>query len=336
MLNVAIALVPVVAFLVALLLMDSFKLVSWRAVGLALLAGALAAYGASFLNLHLAEELRLPLLVLSRYVAPLTEEGLKALYVLFLIRRGRIGFLVDAAILGFAVGTGFALFENLEYLRALTDRRLLLWMVRGFGTALLHGGTTAILATVAKALYDRRGGGTSPALGAFLPAFLLAAALHSLFNHFLLPPVAATLLLLTSLPLLMIVVFERSERVTRDWLGVGLDTDLELLDAILKGTVLETRVGAYLESLKGRFSGPVVADMLCLLRTQLELGIRAKGLLLAREMGLEVEVGEDARAGLRELRYLEEAVGRTGLLALKPILRRTSRDLWQVYLLEGA
>jgi hypothetical protein len=53
-------------------------------------------------------------------------------------------------------------------------------------------------------------------------------------------------------------------------------------------------------------------------------------------VGLEVEVGGGRAAGLRELRYLEEAVGRTGLLALKPILRRTSRDLWQVYLLEGA
>lgn len=335
MLNVAIALVPVVAFLVALLLMDSFKLVSWRAVTAALLAGALAAFCASALNLHVAVALQLPHHVLSRYLAPVTEEGLKALYVLYLIRRGRIGFLVDAAIAGFAVGTGFALVENLEYLRALTDRRLLLWMVRGFGTALLHGGTTAILATLAKALYDRRGGGPL-ASSAFVPALLTAIALHSLFNHFLLPPIAATLLLLTFLPLLMIVVFERSERATRDWLGVGLDTDLELLGAILKGTVLETRVGAYLESLKGRFSGPVVADMLCLLRTQLELGIRAKGLLLAREMGLEMEVGDDARAGLQELRYLEGAIGRTGLLALKPILRRTSQDLWQVYLLERA
>ena len=36
MLNIAVALLPVLAFLAALLLMDSFKLVSWRAVLLAL------------------------------------------------------------------------------------------------------------------------------------------------------------------------------------------------------------------------------------------------------------------------------------------------------------
>ena len=74
--------------------------------------------------------------------------------------------------------------------------------------------------------------------------------------------------------------------------------------------------------------------MLCLLRIHLELSIRAKGLLLAREAGFEAPVGEDVRANLQELRYLEGAIGRTGLLALKPILRRSSRDLWQVCLLE--
>ena len=74
--------------------------------------------------------------------------------------------------------------------------------------------------------------------------------------------------------------------------------------------------------------------MLCLLRIHLELSIRAKGLLLAREAGFDVPAGPDVRANLRELRYLEQALGTTGRLAVKPILRRTSRDLWQLYKLE--
>jgi hypothetical protein len=76
--------------------------------------------------------------------------------------------------------------------------------------------------------------------------------------------------------------------------------------------------------------------MLCLVRIQAELAIRAKGLLLARGAGLEAPVGEDVRANLRELRYLETSIGRTGLLALKPVLRQGTRDLWQVYLLKEA
>jgi len=40
------------------------------------------------------------------------------------------------------------------------------------------------------------------------------------------------------------------------------------------------------------------------------------------------------RERLAELRYLEGSIGRTGLLALKPLLRQGTRDLWQVYFLE--
>ena len=52
----------------------------------------------------------------------------------------------DAAIYGFAVGTGFALVENVYYLLSLPGAPAALWIVRGFGTAVMHGGTTAILA----------------------------------------------------------------------------------------------------------------------------------------------------------------------------------------------
>ena len=122
-------------------------------------------------------------------------------------------------------------------------------------------------------------------------------------------------------------------RTTLEWLAARLDTDVELLQSIRSGSIGETRVGAYLRSLTTRFPGPVVADMLCLLRIHAELSIRAKGLLLAREAGLPAEVGPDVRANLEELRYLEKEIGKTGLLAMSPVRRQTSRDLWQIHVL---
>jgi RsiW-degrading membrane proteinase PrsW (M82 family) len=333
LLNVAVALVPVLLFLVVLVFLDSFKLVSLRSVLLALGAGAVAAlvgiraYGWLLTTSGLSE------VAFSRYAAPLVEEALKAAWIVLLLKRRRVGFLVDAAILGFAVGAGFALVENVEYLRNLEEPSVFLWLVRGFGTAVLHGATTAIFAMLAKGLSDRH---PDHATLALVPGLLAAAFIHSLYNHFLLPPLAATAILFAALPPLMIVVFERSERTTRDWLGGGLDVDIELIESILSGEALGTRVGDYLRSLKARFPGEAVGDMLCLLRIQTELGIRAKGLLLAREAGLDVPVGEDVRANLKELDYLERAIGRTGLLALKPLLRRSAQDLWQIYMLSEA
>jgi RsiW-degrading membrane proteinase PrsW (M82 family) len=331
--NVAVAVLPVLAFLGALLLMDSFKLVRFRVVLSTILVGCGAALLAFYANGWLTMAAGVSAYASSHYLAPLVEECLKAVYVVVLIRRRRIGFLVDSAIQGFAVGAGFAVVENIDYLRQVADARVFLWIVRGFGTALLHGGTTAIVAIAGKSLADRHPG-RGPLV--FLPGLLVASAIHSLFNHFILPPVLATAVLLVVLPGLFIAVFERSEKTTRDWLALGLDDELELLESILSGRMLETRVGLYLRSLKDHFPGTALADMLCLLRIHLELSIRAKGLLLAREAGFAVPIGKDVQANLQELRYLEHAIGRTGLLAINPILRRTSRDLWQIYKLEEA
>lgn len=333
MLHVPVALLPVVAFLAVLFMLDSFKLLSRRSVVHALLAGALAALVGARLHGVIVGAWAIAPATLSRYVAPVTEELLKSLWVAWLIRRGRVGFLVDAAILGFAVGTGFAIVENVEYLRAIDEAQAFLWIVRGFGTAVLHGAATAVMALVSKGLVERH---PDVGVSVFVPGLLLAAVLHSLFNHFVLPPLAQTALLLVALPLVLILVFDRSEQATRHWLGVGLDDELELLQSLLSGGVLATRIGAYLQSLRSRFPGEAVADMLCLLRIHLELSIRAKGLLLARESGFSLPVGEDVQARLGELRYLEGAIGRTGLLAIKPILRRSSRDLWQLYKLQEA
>lgn len=332
MVNAAVALVPVVAFLSVLVLMDSFKLVPLRTVVRLIAAGGLAAFAGTRLHGALLDAGLVSEAALSRWVAPVTEELLKALPVAWLLARRRIGFLVDAAILGFAVGAGFALVENVEYLRALGQGSLFLWIVRGFGTAVLHGGTASILAVVAKGLEERR---PHAGLAAVLPGLVVAIALHSLYNQFILPPVLSTLLLFVTLPVLLVAVFSRSEKGTREWLGAGFDSEVEMLQSTLGQDVSETRVGRYLLSLRSRFEGPVVADMMCLLRVHLELSIRAKGVLMAREAGIPIEVGEDVRASLNELRYLERAIGPTGRLALQPMLQTSSRHLWQIHMLES-
>jgi RsiW-degrading membrane proteinase PrsW (M82 family) len=329
-LKAALGLLPALVFLGALVLMDSFKLVPLRAVLRAIAIGGLAALACTLANGLLFDATAMELTVFSRYVAPVVEELAKAAWIAFLIRRQRVGFLVDAAILGFGVGTGFALIENVEYLRTLATPNLLVWVVRGFGTAVMHGAATAIFAILTKSLIDRRERGEMLDL---LPGFVVAVAIHSAYNHSLLHPLVTTVLLVALLPPLVVLAFERSERATREWLGLGMDTDVEVLQSIRTGSIAESRVGAYLRSLKSRFPGPVVADMLCLLRIHLELSIRAKGLLLAREAGLPAVMGPEVRANLDELRYLERAIGPTGLLAMKPIRRQSSRDLWQLHVL---
>ncbi len=136
------------------------------------------------------------------------------------------------------------------------------------------------------------------------------------------------------LPLVVLAVFSRSEDRTRDWVGAGLDLDVELLELVKSAEFGGTRLGRYLGELRSRFPGPVVADMFCLLQLDLELAIRAKGMLMAREAGLDVPVDDALRARLAERAYLERAIGRTGLAALRPLQVTSDRDHWHQYLLQ--
>jgi hypothetical protein len=266
----------------------------------------------------------------TRYVAPFVEEALKALIIWGLIRGNRIGFLVDAAIFGFAVGAGFAIFENLYYLTILPDMKLGTWIVRGFGTAIMHGGATAIFAVISRALLRQH---SSLGALALIPGFLIASIIHSVFNHFFFAPIINTALVLGFLPLLLVVVFDRSGKAVSDWLGAGFDADTELLELINSGEFSDSKVGTYLQSLREKFEGPIVADLLCYLRLHTELSIRAKGLLMMRESGFVNKAGEETRAKLVEMQYLEKNIGKTGKLAIIPFLRMSRKDLWQFYML---
>ncbi len=271
------------------------------------------------------------MLFYSRYIAPIIEELLKVLLIIYLIKSRKIGFMVDAAIFGFAIGAGFAFIENIYYLQNLQSSNILLWIIRGFGTAVMHGGTTAIYGILTKGLLDRY---SSEKFYFFIPGLLLAILTHSFFNHFLFSPVYMTLGQLILLPIIIIVVFKHSEKITREWLEIGFDSDVWLLEYINSGHISDTKIGKYLHSLKDKFSGEIVADMLCLLRIHLELAVRAKGILMMREAGFKNPIDPEIKSKFAELKYLEKSIGKTGKLAMSPILHTTSQDLWQMYLLD--
>lgn len=329
--GISVSLLPVFLFLVSLVILDSFKLVKIRTVLLTIFFGCLISGLCYLINTRLIHTLNVDISVYSRYFAPVIEETLKAVVIIYLIKTDKVGFMVDAAIFGFAVGAGFAFIENIYYLEAVEDATIFLWIVRGFGTAIMHGGTTGICSIISKSFSDNK---SSKKIHIFAPGILTAILIHSFFNHFFLPPIMVTVLILLLLPVVFILVFNQSEKFTRRWLGVGFDTDQDMLNMITDGDIQDTKIGRYLSSLKSKFKGEVVVDMLCLLRIHLELSIRAKGILMMRESGFNPPVGEDIKEKFDELKYLEKSIGKTGKLAIAPFLHTSSRDLWELHMLE--
>lgn len=330
LLHVAVGTAPVVCFLATLVYLDSYKLVSMQAVIVVVAAGVGVAGACYFANGWLIGVTGLDVGLYTRFAGPVVEEFGKALVIVILMRTHRIGFLVDAAIFGFAVGTGFAIVENVFYQHLIPDAGLGTWIVRGFGTAIMHGGATAIFAMMGLAMLERK-----RALGpiALLPGYAIAVALHAGFNHMYGSPRLSTLAVLVVLPPLLYWVFQRSDRAVAHWLGEGFDADSQMLESIHSGRFADSPAGRYLATLKERFHGPVVADLLCYIRLYTELALRAKGILMMRENGFEVAVDDETRAKFAELRFLQGSMGRTGMLAIHPLLHMSQKDLWQLYML---
>ena len=91
---------------------------------------------------------------------------------------------------------------------------------------------------------------------------------------------------------------------------------MELLNLVRSAHFGQTRLGPTWSSCGNRFPGPVVADMFCLLQVELELAIRAKGMLMARQAGLDTPAG----SGLE---------GPAAGAALPPAIHRPDRVCWR-------
>jgi hypothetical protein len=166
-----------------------------------------------------------------------------------------------------------------------------------------------------------------------VPGLLAAMAVHSIFNHFYVSPVLSTVGVLLILPPLLYLLLRISEHRTHNWLEVDVDEDAELMRMLDSGNFDRTPAGKFLGSLCEKLDGTLVADMLCYLRVYTELALRAKGLLLARENGLNVELDGETREKFEELRYLEQSIGVAGRMTMRPFLQMTTKDLWQLYML---
>ena len=158
----------------------------------------------------------------SRYIAPWIEEALKGLVMIGLFRFNRIGYKLDAVISGFAIGAGFSVVENIFYLTVFPFYGAGTWLVRGLGTAVMHGTTLAILAAVAHELAERENresaGEFNFRLWWFFPGYLIAVAIHTTFNHFPDRPLLAMLGAAIFAPVALIGIFHIGSAEAERWL----------------------------------------------------------------------------------------------------------------------
>jgi protease PrsW len=324
--KIFLALIPVLLFLLILYLLDSFRLVRFKTLVLLFLAGVISAIAAYFINSWLLSATKIEFEKYSWYLAPIIEELLKASVILFLIIRKRIGFLIDAAIYGFAAGAGFAVFENTFYLVSSPDANLMVWMLRGLGTAIMHSGTTALVAisTIGALNLEKK------LYAGFLPGLILAILIHAGFNHFYIQPVIQTLFMLILIPSFLILTFMMNEKQLQNWLEIEFYNEAELLGQMNRGEFSNSKSGQYLASLKAFFPAEMIVDMYCFISVYLELSIKSKRNILLAECGFPVIKEPGLNEKITEFRVLRKNIGKSGELALSPLIKLKQRDLWKL------
>ena len=337
LLKIAIALVPALLLLALFDRFEAFNLVRFRKFLVLLAVGGVLAGVSYFANDALMAALSLDFADYSMFVAPLVEELLKASPIIYLFARNQIGFKIDAAIIGFTVGAGFSVAENAYQLYLFSSADIGLWLVRGLGTAVMHGGATALFAVVSHELTDEQAEAKAtqyrfkPWL--FVPGLAAAAVLHAGFNMFADHPLQLMFLAFTIVPLSLFAVLSIGEGAARRWMLADNEVHESLLADIKDGDFAASEIGQAVIAIADKFNEGLRQEVFDYIALHTELVLRAERLLLARAEGNCTEPGEEDRARFEQMKLLEANIGKAGLRALRPLLHFSRNDLWEMHLL---
>jgi RsiW-degrading membrane proteinase PrsW (M82 family) len=328
------ALVPVLIMLALFVWLDAFKLMSFGEIVVLLVLGGLAALAAYPISGRFLDTLPIGFSTYSRFVAPWIEEALKAIVMIGLFRFNRIGYKLDAVISGFAIGAGFSVVENALYLTIFPDYATGTWLVRGFGTAVMHGTTLACLAAIAHEFAERETREAAAdyhfSLMWFIPGYAVAVALHMAFNQFPERPLIALLGTVVVAPVLLIGILSFGTTEAQRWLVAEKAEHLAQLEALRAGRWPDSVAGMKVAALAGRLD-PEAAK-----RVRRYWELMAWLVAEAEETMLEEAAGDaefdraEIRAALAELEGLQKALGRSTFAAVQSLLPFSRNDQWEV------
>jgi protease PrsW len=329
-----VALVPVLVLLGIFLWLDSFKLMSFGEIALLLVAGAAGAGVAWPIAGQFLDTLPIGFSTYSRFVAPWIEEAIKCAIMILLFRFNRIGYKVDAVISGFAIGAGFSVLENVIYLIRFPDYGAGTWLVRGVGTAVMHGTTLAILAAIAHELSEREtrqaAGDFDFRLWWFVPGYLAAVALHTAFNQFPGRPLLAMFAAIVFAPIVLIAIFYFGTAEAQRWLDAERAEHRSQIEVLRAGQWPDSPAGRRIAALAERLGPEATARIRRYWELQAWLAAKAEETMIEEEAGDPGFDAAEIRSTLAELAGLRRALGRSTFSALNALLPFSRNDYWEV------
>ncbi len=328
------ALVPVLILLAIFVWLDAFKLMRLREILLLLLLGAVGAFAAWPVAGRMLDTLPIGFSNYSRFIAPWIEEAIKAVIMIALFRFNRIGYKLDAVISGFAVGAGFSVVENIFYLLIFPDYNSSTWLVRGLGTAVMHGTTLAVLAAIAHEFAERE---TREAAGDFnfnllwfVPGYLIAVAIHMTFNQFPDRPLEAMLGAIVLAPVAIIAIFQFGTAEAQGWLAIERAEHERQLEALRAKRWPDGPSGQRIGQLAARMAPAQAERIRRYWELQAFVVVEAERAMIDEAEG-DVSLDRGAiLAALDEAEAIKHTLGRTTFAQLYRLLPFSKNDYWEV------
>lgn len=328
------ALVPVLILLAIFIWLDAFKLMNFHEILFLLFLGGCGALASWPVAGRFLDTLPIGFNNYSRYVAPWIEEAIKAVIMIGLFRFNRIGYKLDAVISGFAIGAGFSVIENIIYLIRFPDYGAGTWLVRGLGTAVMHGTTLALLAAIAHELAERE---TREAAGDFefhlwwfLPGYLLAVAIHMTFNQFPDRPMISMMGAAVFAPIALILIFNFGTAEAERWLAAECAEHKAQLETLRSGKWPDSAAGQKISALAARLGDENEKRVRRYWELQAWLVAEAEETMMEEVAG-DVSIDKShVRAAFEELDGLRRALGRSTHTALTALLPFSRNDYWEV------
>ncbi|NWF65029.1 MAG: PrsW family intramembrane metalloprotease [Chloroflexi bacterium] len=330
--SLLIALLVPVIFLILLRTFDLHKTAKFNRNIFTLICG-LGAYAiAAQVNPLIADLGDLPRLQVVRVVAPIVEEIIKSVILIYLVRRADFNYVVDGALYGFGVGIGFALVENVEYLgRASADVVLLLAVARVFSTNLMHATGSGLIGTALA--YHR--GATNKRLGLLVifGGYIFAILFHAIFNTL----VNMNILLFFAIgygaagAALIWFVIRKGMEAQKAWVGEKLGMEDRVTKEETRAvTSIEKMVETLIQPFQERFGEDKVSLVKDLMYKQAEMGIKRKLLEVTPSPTKRKEVEEIIQSLYLEMENLRKQIGMYPMMFVREVYLAHEMRLWDV------
>lgn len=265
---------------------------------------------------------------ISLIIAPVVEEVVKALLIIFMVYRMMIRYPVDGTAYGFAIGTGFAVCENFLYVLQTDVSGFQTAVARSFSVSLMHTFNIALIGAISGSVVFY---GFRTRLNRISLVVLFAIFVHSIFNQIVATAEGFSLIILGIFIGLtgtgaIVLVIERSLRAERQQIESALHEKLTAGElAVSLNPQAVTRILDEQKHILGERRAVLVQQYANL---QAERGILRKTLELNRRARHQDRLEAQLKTIENRLRSLRGEMGLFTWIWLRSILPSDESAMW--------